>query len=282
MSYVSRINQLDAAQLDHEIYRILSGQIQDISRLFTPGITEPWTPEINAVLRSLIWMFSLNKNKASFGQKLLALTYTDLTRKKVILLLLLSVLPKYLEDKYLDPNKIIMTKRGKLIQKYLEIIANIMSLLSLLNLLIFLKRGNQPSILEIIIGITSYNVATHKPRTIGYSYMTRELLWHGFTELFTIGLPMINFHCIKQYILRFWPKKKHNLKLSTIPRMEINSLCPYCEETPVLPRHAGCSHVYCYYCIQSHFTAMESFNCMACGLELHKQNVQIYTPPNST
>ncbi|XP_011304513.1 peroxisome biogenesis factor 2 [Fopius arisanus] len=273
-SYVSRINQLDAVQLDDEIHRIFVARAQEISRLFTPGTTDKWSPEINAGLRSLIWIFSLGTGKSTFGQKLLDLTYIDLTRAKSLLILILSVLPKYLEDKYVDPNRISLRPRDKILKNYLERIFNIFNLLSFINLLLFLNRGTQPTILERLLGISSRNIASTRPRTIGYSYMTRELLWHGLMELFTIGLPLINFHYLKR-CFRFSRRDKPDAQV--IPVMTGNTLCPQCDETPVLPRHAGCSHIYCYYCISAQFKVYESFECVACGTELHLRNMKTYS-----
>ncbi|XP_015113758.1 peroxisome biogenesis factor 2 [Diachasma alloeum] len=277
-AYVSRINQLDALELDEEIHRIFVARAREISRLFTPGITEKWTPEINAALRSLIFLFSLGTGKSSFGQKLLDLTYVDLTRNKSALFFLLSVLPKYLEDKYVDPSRIPVTPRDRIIKKYLEKIINVFSLVSFINLLVFLNRGTQPIILERFLGISSRNIATTRPRTIGYSYMTRELLWHGLMELFTIGLPMINFHYLKRCFVSYFSRRgEKDGGVEIIPRMTSQTLCPYCGETPVLPRHAGCHHIYCYYCMSAHFKVAGSFNCVACETELHSGDMKVYS-----
>ncbi|XP_063974008.1 peroxisome biogenesis factor 2 [Diachasmimorpha longicaudata] len=280
-AYVSRINQLDALQLDEEIHRIFVARSQELSRLFTPGVTEKWTPEIHAALRSLIFIFSLGTGKSSFGQKLLDLTYIDLTRNKSILFFILSVVPKYLEDKYVDPNRIAATPRDKIIRKYLGKIMNVVGLLSFINLLIFLNRGTQPIILERLLGISSRNIATTRPRTIGYSYMTRELLWHGLMELFTTGLPMINFHYLKRCFVSYFSKRGiKDTKGNIICRMTSQTLCPYCGETPVLPCQAGCHHIYCYYCMSAYFKVAGSFDCMACETELYERDMKMYSVPS--
>ncbi|KAK0078704.1 hypothetical protein PV325_002175 [Microctonus aethiopoides] len=277
-AYVSRINQLDALQLDEAILRILQNRVQDIAKLFTPGTIESWSPEINATVRTLIWIFAFSKGKSTFGQRLLNLTYANLTTKKAILFSFISVMTKYLEDKYMDPNRIMNNDREKMVKKYLEKISNVMHLLSFINLLMFLHRGIQPTILERILNISSQSVTTSKPRNIGYSYITRELLWHGLVELFTIGLPMINFHYLKRYLFKFWSKPNKIIKNSITPTLTIHTKCPYCNESPVLPRHSGCSHIYCYYCMMGHFTAAETFNCYECKIELHKDDMKVYSP----
>ncbi|XP_044006486.1 peroxisome biogenesis factor 2 [Aphidius gifuensis] len=278
-TYVSRINQLDAEQLDNEIYKILSSKSHDISRQLTPGITDKWTPEINALLRTVIWIFSLGTSKSTFGQNLLDLTYINLTKKKAIMFLILSVIPKYMEDKYLDPNRLLITNNDKIIQKFIEKFKILSSLLSFINLLIFLNHGIQPSLIERIIGVSSKTVTNLKPRTIGYSYMTRELLWHSLMEIFTTGLPMINYHQLKYKFKKIFSTTHKHLGVvdNKIDKLTNNTICPECNETPILPHHAGCQHIYCYYCIMSNFTATNCFNCPDCQVELHLADMKIYS-----
>ncbi|XP_008547290.1 peroxisome biogenesis factor 2 [Microplitis demolitor] len=272
-SYVSRVNQLDAGKLDDEIFRIFSTKIHESSQLFAPGVIERWSPEINASLRTIIWVWTLIRGKSTLGQKLLNLTYADLTKNKAVLLVLMSVVPHYLEEKYLDPNRLI-SARTKPFVKYLDVISTAVSALSFLNLLIFLHRGTQPFLKERLLGIRSSNVTSHVFRDIGYSFMIRELLWHGLINLFSTGLPMINYHYMRQLFRKLFPKSQ--AVINETPSMDLNTLCPYCNLTPVLPRHAGCCHLYCYYCMQAHFTAAESFDCLACGAELHRDNMKAY------
>ncbi|XP_034939149.1 peroxisome biogenesis factor 2 [Chelonus insularis] len=274
IGYVSRINQLDALQLDNEIDRIILSRTTEIFQYFMPKVIQSFHPELNAVLRTAIGVFSLSKNKSTFGQKLLDLNFLHLSRTKATLFLIFSIFPKYLKDRYLDENRITEQKN---IQKYVEKIINSLRILNLVNLLFFLNQAKYPTLVDRTLGITHQNTVNHKARTIGYSYMTRELLWHGLLDLFSAGLPAINFHFLKQCYLTL-RKTKHNNNSSLVkPLMKLDTTCPYCEEVPTLPYHAGCQHIYCYYCLEAHFTATESFKCLACGQELHSANKKVYT-----
>ena len=52
---------------------------------------------------------------------------------------------------------------------------------SLVNLLIFLTEGKHPTLVDRVLGLQPVSIApAGQARTVGYSYMTRELLWHGF------------------------------------------------------------------------------------------------------
>ncbi|XP_074115804.1 peroxisomal biogenesis factor 2 [Cotesia typhae] len=276
-SYVSRVNQLDAGKLDDEIFKIFSSKIIESSQFFTPGAIEAWSPEINASLRTIIWVWTLLRGKSTIGQKLLNLIYTDLTKNKAALLVMLSVVPQYLEEKFLDPNRLVNPRMRPFV-KYLDMASTVVNAVSFLNLLIFLHRGTQPLLKERLLGIRSCNVTHHVSRDIGYSFMIRELLWHGLITIFGTGLPMINYHYLKHLFRKFirFPGDSKAVTIKT-PKMDLSTRCPYCELSPILPRHAGCSHIYCYYCMQAHFTAADSFNCLVCGYELNRENIKAYT-----
>ncbi|XP_029155704.1 peroxisome biogenesis factor 2 [Nylanderia fulva] len=275
--YVSRINQIDAAQLDTEIYKVLKTQTREIARYSAPGKIDKWQAEVDVLLKLLIWKFSLQRGSSTFGQRLLNLHYANINQRKAVLYLILSVLPQYLKDKLANRN---LSDRGMLVQGLKSLVdwtSNAVSTLELINLLYFLHRGVQPRAIEFLLNLSSQSITTHRPRTIGYSYMTRELLWHGLMELFTIGIPMINFHYLKHAITRLWRRAEPATMTRSFPVMDAETKCAYCDENPILPSHAGCTHVFCYYCLQAHFTAMSVFHCPGCGTELHVEDMKSYT-----
>lgn len=275
--YVSRINQIDAAQLDTEIYKVLKNQTKEIARYSSPGKIDKWQAEVDVLLKFLIWKFSLQRGSSTFGQRLLNLQYANINERKAILYLILSVLPQYLKDKLANEA---LSDRSMLVQGLKSLVdwtSNIVNFLELINLLCFLHRGIQPRVIEFLLNLSSQSITTHRPRTIGYSYMTRELLWHGLMELFTIGIPMINFHYLKHAITRLWQQAEPATMMRLFPVMNAETKCAYCNENPILPSHAGCAHVFCYYCLQAHFTAMSVFHCPSCEVELHVEDMKRYT-----
>lgn len=280
--YVSRINQIDAAQLDTEIYKVLKDQAREIARYGAPGKMDKWQAEIDALLKLLIWKFSLEGGSSTFGQRLLNLHYGNISRRKAVLYLVLSVLPQYLKDKASnDYPSLAGGATGRRLRSLIDWASNAIGVLELVNLLLFLHRGVQPRVTELLLGLSSQSITTHRPRSIGYSYMTRELLWHGLMELFTIGIPMINLHYMKHTVIRFWRRtgtREQHERQRPLPVMEASTKCAYCEETPILPTHAGCEHIFCYYCLQAHFTATSVYHCPSCDAELHDQDSRRYTP----
>lgn len=274
--YVSRINQIDAAQLDTEIYKVLRNQAKEIARYAPLGKIDKWQAEVDAVLKFFIWKFSLQRGSSTFGQRLLNLQYANISQRKAVLYLILSVLPQYLKDKLANENLSERGAIGRALKSLVDWTTNAIDLLEIINLLFFLHRGVQPRVIEFLLGLSSQSITTHRPRIIGYSYMTRELLWHGLMELFTIGIPMINFHYLKHAITRLW--RQAGLSSSGLfPAMNAATKCAYCCEDLILPSHAGCEHLFCYYCLQAHFTAMSMFQCPTCDTELHAEDMKRYT-----
>lgn len=276
--YVSRINQIDAIQLDYEIYDIFRTQSKKVTKYIQPGKIDKWQPEFDVLIKFLIWYHSLRRGSSTFGQELLNLKYANFSQKKAFLYFLLTALPKYVQERLIE-SQFVVIPRNK-IRSSLEWSANIIHFLEFLNLLLFLNRGTQPNLIEKSLGISSQPALLHKPRSIGYSYMTRELLWHGLIELFTVGLPMVNFYYIKQKWNQLWSRSKVDTTSKISPRMNQSTNCPYCNQRPILPRHAGCEHVFCYYCLQAHFMATDTFPCPDCGTNLHSSDMRLYVAWN--
>ncbi|XP_076626311.1 peroxisomal biogenesis factor 2 [Colletes latitarsis] len=268
--YVSRVNQIDAVQLDEEIYKVLRSQTKKITEYQPVGNIDRWQPEIDALLKFFVWFFSLRRGKSTFGQQLLNLHYERIDRTKSILYLILTIGPAYVRD------RIVAGASSQSLNTFFDRVANVAKLLEFINLLIFLHRGTQPRVVEYLLGISSHSTTTHKPRNIGYSYMTRELLWHGLMELFTTGLPLINFHYLKYSLKRIFPRRSRPAVLVSFPTMDSTTKCCYCNDSPILPAHAGCEHIFCYYCLKAHFTATNEFQCPACDTQLYVGNMKMY------
>lgn len=274
--YVSRVNQLDATQLDEEIYKVFEHQTKEIFKYCPPGKVDKWQPEMKALLRIFIWNFSLKSKGSTFGQQMLDLRYLNLNKSKSFLYLIFKLVPEYVNDRILGGNRLSGNRVPSKYRIYIRWAVSIFRSLELINFILFLHRGTQPLLIEKLLNICSVSEVSNKPRNIGYSYMTRELLWHGFMELFTLGIPMLNYHYLKQTIGRFWKNKSRDKVKRTFPIMNESTVCTYCKERPILPVHAGCEHVFCYYCLSANFTAMKMFVCPECDTELHDCDMKYY------
>ncbi|CAO1320282.1 unnamed protein product [Diamesa tonsa] len=173
-SYVARVNQLDANQLDQEIIKIINEQLQSFYSELPPGLLSKFQPEIDLTIKSLIWFSSIAKSKASFGHSILSIRYENLTKNQQISHYIASVGFRYIKDVSL------MRFTNQLqLQKSLAWIECIIRICSLLNFFRFLKKGNYPNLIDLCLSLNFVSSST-KTRNIGYAYMSRELIWAGF------------------------------------------------------------------------------------------------------
>jgi peroxin-2 len=277
-SYVSRINQIDAEQLDDEIYKVLKNQTNEITKYFPLGKVVKWEPELDVLIKYLIWNYSLKIDSSTFGQRLLNLSYENLDKKKSILLLIFLTVPNYLQKRLINENFIVSRLSQNHVKHkckyFIEHLDNMFHLLNFIWKLAFLHLGNQPRCIDKLLNIYSQSLNMNKPRLIGYSYMTRELLWHGLIEFFTVGIPMIEFIRIQKWWNNLWLSKKF-LKDPVIHcKLEDTSVCSYCNQRPILPHWAGCTHIFCYYCLKAHFTLTDLYRCPTCDNELYSSNMK--------
>ncbi|XP_055529800.1 peroxisome biogenesis factor 2 [Wyeomyia smithii] len=261
--FVPRVNQLDSIQLDNEIVNVIKEQIHNVLRNLPPGLLSSFQPEINIIVSSVLWNYSIRKSFASFGQQMLSITYEQdqLGANKLKAHYALTVALDYLKEmaQY-------RLTGWTILQRIVSWSENCLTLLKLLNFFRFLRSGRKPSLVDYILRLDHRSIDGAKRRTIGYSYMTRELIWAGFMELLGFTIPIINYHALKRRL-------RNLLKLEAGPQavrkiqLDVNSKCVYCNERVTLPHHMGCGHVFCYYCLKGNLLADEGFQCNVCDFK---------------
>lgn len=257
---VPRVTMLDAHVLDDHISKIFIGQTLKVFKFLPSWILNNWESEINMILQFLLTYYSVKKAKATFGQQMLGIRFKpdQLTDTKLALFQLFTVGTGYIQSKVESPsNNCINNIDG------LQLIVDILKAGSFLNFLLFLQQGKYPTLIQRFLSLSQEST---RKRNIEYTYMTRELLWHGFSELLLFTLPLINYQSLKHKISRLM----HSASLEDedfrekSPIMLPVSDCFICGERPVLPHHLKCSHIFCYYCISSKRMVDEKFACPEC------------------
>lgn len=176
-TYVSRVNQLDSYLLDKEISKIIHEQLTNVYKELPPGILSKFQPEIDALLRTFIWINSVLSNKSTFGQQVLAITYQNdkITKNRLILHYLLTICAPYTRE----ISQLRLTNY-QTIQRVVAGAEFLIKILSILNFLRFLKTGQYPSVLDYILRWNHTSKSGAQMRNVGYAYMNRELVWTGF------------------------------------------------------------------------------------------------------
>lgn len=134
--------------------------------------------EIDFILRALIWSHSIGTHSATFGQRLLFISYDKKQLYKDYTVYKHFFLNVFL--KYICENITFRWTDQRMLQKILSSSENIALICSMLNFFRFLENGKRPSMCDYLLGLDSISMYGNRRREIGYSHMTRELIWGGF------------------------------------------------------------------------------------------------------
>lgn len=262
-----RVAILDAVELDNAIYNIVKSQTNLIANYLPAWILNKYESELDTLLRFGIWKLSVEKNNSTFGQQLLHLKYSnDSKLGNLKILALLTIVGPYLKERLLNSASASEDSSLRKAGQLLEGIETSIKLLNILTFIRFLWRGGAPSFLELILQLKPVSTIPQSKRNVGYSYMTRELIWHGFIELLVILLPLINYHRLRRKICRlFSGNNKKSVRPNKKCVFSATTLCEICRKSPILPYHMGCSHAFCYLCLVSNREADRMYECPSCG-----------------
>lgn len=280
---VLRINQLDALELDSALEQLLWTQFSQCFQNCRPGLLTPAEPELRALLRLLLWRFTLYPNSATVGQSLLSLRYHNLlssaaryrplSRRQKWALALLNVGAHWLRERSHSLLLLLLGwgRDGGLVapglRRCLGLVSGAAQIASLLNFLVFLRKGQHPLVAERMVGARA---AFSKPdvlRDVSYQYMNRELLWHGFSEFLIFLLPLINTGRLKAAASSFVFGGARTEGKAASEGQGLPNACGLCGQWPTMPHTLGCRHLFCYYCIKSHSMAQPFLACPKCGAE---------------
>lgn len=286
-----RINQLDAFELDSALEQLVWTQFSLCFQHCRPGLLTPVEPELRALLQLLLWRFTLYSGSATVGQSLLSLRYHNalsssaryrpLTRRQKLGLALLLVGPRWLRER---SHSLLISlglgsggtgplggAEGGLIRQGLRsslaVVSVVAQIASLVNFLVFLRKGQHPVLAERIVGARAVFSKTDAVRDVTYQYMNRELLWHGFADFLIFLLPLINTRKLKMAVYSLLFGREGAQQGGAREGSGVWKECGLCGEWPTMPHTVGCGHVFCYYCIKSHSVADPYFTCPKCGVE---------------
>ncbi|XP_034415967.1 peroxisome biogenesis factor 2 isoform X2 [Cyclopterus lumpus] len=284
---VLRISQLDALELDSSLEQLVWTQFSQCFHNCRPGLLTPLEPELRALLHLLLWRFTLYSSSTTVGQSLLSLRYNNilssspryrpLSRRQKLGLALLTAGPRWLQERShslllaLSSGGPGSERVGGLLQRGLRncltFFSSITQLASLINFLVFLRRGRHPVLAERIVGARAVFSKPNVVRDVTYQYMNRELLWHGFAEFLIFLLPLINTRKLKATVFSIILGGDGADREGVTEGPGACKECGLCGEWPTMPHTVGCQHVFCYYCIKSQSIADAYLTCPKCGAE---------------
>lgn len=255
--YVSRVNKLDALQLDAAINQILREQQSQLKYGNIGKIWLDYQKYLNLLSSSTIWWFSVKQHHATLGQQLLALRYDpkQLSNTSTLWMhfLLYVVIPHCHKLKIETGSKVVDAAET------LYLVAKVWIFFR------FCRNGQRPTLTDKILDLDLK--CTEMKRTVSYHFMNRELIWNGFMEFLTYIIPLVNWTKLKNAFRQSRQCPIEDLSADSKVVFSTKTQCSYCNERPTLPHSLGCGHVYCYYCLMGSLKADKGFGCVECGLQ---------------
>lgn len=268
------MTQLDATQLDIQVEELFKQLVFQATQFIEPRFLQPILPEIELLIRTWIFKYSIVNQQSTFGHQMLSLKYVpeNFSKNKLYWYYAYTILFKYLRERAIYS----YTSNTK-VQNFVYKLETLQIVADILNFCRFIQTGKYPSVIDFILGLhlTAENLTREDLSDFSW---TRELLWHNFIELIGTTIALINVFGLKKKLsntLKYVWWRKHVKSMSTNDRavMTINTVCACCSNKPVLPHTMGCSHVFCYYCLSANKTADQDFTCPKCyynGKEIKK------------
>ncbi|XP_076451730.1 peroxisome biogenesis factor 2-like isoform X2 [Babylonia areolata] len=270
--------RLDAHELDQEIQNLTKLQFTSLFKYFQTGFLAQYDPEITALLRLLLWKFTLSSSDQTVGQRLLGIRYAQRKtggvdsgpwispRQKVIFAILYIACP-WFQQRVSTILKTLRLQSWEMeVEPCLRWTEAVVKVGALINFLVFLRQGVYLSMLERLVGMSAQFPRRQSIRQVSFDYMTRELLWHGFSELLLFLLPLISIQRIKNTALRWFAPRTLSSHASHRLHSRADLMaCVVCGDWPIHPHSISCHHVFCYFCIVSNLKADPGYTCPVCG-----------------
>ncbi|XP_064459586.1 peroxisome biogenesis factor 2-like [Ornithodoros turicata] len=270
----SRVNQLDAAELDGELLGLFKSRLTDAFKYVNGNFVASYEPEVKALLKALLFGFPLWSASSTVGQRLLGLEYfageessKRISKTQIGVFLTLTVAVPWIKERLLQlwlrhlPHG---PKRNK-IEQAITCMDAAVQCANVINFILFLRNGVFHSLATRLMRVYNGHANPQLFREVQYDSMNRELLWHGFAEFLAFSIPIINFYSIKNTLkLTFLRYSKKPTEPSERTRADFAS-CAICSCSPTQPHEMGCRHVFCYFCIASNVTACSNFMCPSCN-----------------
>lgn len=275
---VLRISQLDALELNKALEQLVWSQVTQCFHGFQPGLLARFEPELKALLWLFLWRFTVYSKNATVGQSVLNIQYKNdfsttpryqpPSQNQKLWYAACTIGGRWLEERCYDLFRSRHLASFGKAKQCLNLAVGLVQLGGLINFLIFLRKGKFATLTERLLGIRSVFCRPPQAREVGFEYMNRELLWHGFAELLIFLLPLINTQKWKAK-LSSWCTPLTGAPNGDSSLASSGRQCSLCGEWPTMPHTIGCEHIFCYYCVKSSFLFDMFFTCPQCGAEVH-------------
>jgi len=272
-NFVGRVYQNDAETLDREAVAAIRNQIHEGAKYLMPNFYSSVEPEVIALVKLLMWHYTVRQTGSTFGQRLLGLSYTGFSSAQTTLYVLLTVAPDWLRQRLPDllRHSAAPRQRREKLLRAADAAELLVRLASLLNLVLFLRGGVFATLPERLLGLRKRRAAQDLVSETNYTFLTREFLWRGFSELLMCALPLMSLGQLRTSLLRLLPSWAAAAAPSPAASLAARAPCVYCGQPPILPHTLQCCHLSCYYCLQAALGSAQVALCAQCGRETRRE-----------
>jgi len=270
-----RINQLDALALDQEMLSTFHNYLADTFKFFLKNPLDYVGPEVEALLRLVIWHATHWAKGTSVGQEALGISFLSPSPRQMVGLALIQIGLRYLDQRQtLVSAAFAAIPAAPDLTLFFRWAGHAVSCVQLVNSLLFLCHGRHSSVASRLLGLMPVS-NSNQPRTVAYSYMSRELLWHSFTELLIFLLPIISASKLKSKIrTQFSSLLPSKMRKASPPT---SAKCAACAYPPVLPCLPSCGHTLCYYCLSANLQSQATMACPSCEETISEDTISFLT-----
>jgi len=269
-SRVLRVTQLDAARLDASLFNIFQSELKsslEIDESFSK-LLRHLGPELNVILRYIIWRFSVSRNGVTVGQSLYNTMYisngSSINRRTRILFGLLTISLPWLKERRDTLMRILKSMFAVLsirhtsegVENWFKYVDRSLKVISLVNFLILLLHGRRASPMEHALQLDHVFCNKPVPRYIDYAYMGKEMIWEQTAQALVCLIPFLNLRKIRNYTLKIFGCFRSDTE---------DLMCQVCYERATNPYCGICEHVFCYYCLRVNMEADSNYACPKCG-----------------
>ncbi|CAO1616031.1 unnamed protein product [Sympodiomycopsis kandeliae] len=222
---IQRVSQLDAELLDEEVTSMLLEPIKSSLSQIKSTLPDQWEPELLALLKLVLFKYSIWDRGASYGAMLQNLKYRNewahkhglqstflsapLSKTQLTLYPLLTIVLPYVHEKLnrrmtatqsshtneTDATTSMLYSAMDKVQRCYEGVA-------LLNFLAFLGNGKYRTVTDRVLGMRLTYAERTLNRNVSFEFLNRQLVWHAFTEFLLFLLPIIRPRRLLRRLMR--------------------------------------------------------------------------------
>lgn len=245
-----RVHKLDSLLLDDELVQLFTEAFWKSFSLFDRQWHLQYTQLAKYVGTALLQGLSMWRFRMPFGATMLNLALAKSSSVKKILYVIAQVLVAYLQ-------RSLRWER-------------VMCLASLLNFVVFLYRGDNPTLVYRLLDLCLKVKTADAEHVVETEFVRRQLLWQTLTEFALVLLPFIRRARLWSILPRIKSANTESSLSQLLDSESRDKLCTTCKCDKIsLPcKLYPCGHVYCFVCVMLQVNEVGS--CSLCRVVIDK------------